>query len=194
MGKMLINESQLKCLIKKVINTLKESTRDDLYKNQIEKEFPGALDNYDGKMLYDQYYLKLTNDKKEQDKLHRRTDRKNGTIQRNSEYNARYGELDKQLKKENEENKKIELIDDFVDFLPEKFPDYVDLHMQKYNEGKDGAFYFLIGKYIGEFGVFYDQESPVRMSDYLTKLINNDKYEDYFLDKVYGKFGDLIEW
>ena len=194
MSKIKLTESQLSNVIKETLSRLKESTRDDLYKSQIEKEFPRALNNYDGKMPYDQYYLELTNNKKEQDKLQRRTDSKNKTSDRNAQYKAEYGERDKEIRKQNINAKKLEVIDDFVDYLPDNFPYLVDTAMEKTWQGKDGAFYFIIGRLISDFSRLYFSEDEKKGADYLTKLINHNDYEDYFLDKVVDKFGYEIEF
>ena len=169
MSKIKLTESQLSNVIKETLSRLKESTRDDLYKSQIEKEFPGALNNYDGKMPYDQYYLELANNKKEQDKLQRRTDRKNKTTERNAQYKAEYGEQDKEFRRQNIQNKKLEVIDDFVDYLPDNFPYAVDTTMEKTGQGKDGAFYFVVGKLIREFSMFYFSEDEKRGADFICK-------------------------
>ena len=130
------------------------------------------MDNYDGKTAYDQYYLELANNKKEQDKLQRRTDKKNKTAERNAQYQAEYGEQDKEIRRQNIQNKKLEVIDDFVDYLPDNFPYAVDTAMEKTGQGKDGAFYFVVGKLIREFSMFYFSEEPEKGMNYLTKLIN----------------------
>lgn len=177
-------------------DAINEDTRGDMYKTQIEKEFPGALNNYDGKMSYDEYYLQLTNDKKQQDKLNSRELKKQATKDRNEKYKAEFGERDKQIRKQIIENRKLELIDDFVDFLPENLPETIERLMMKYSDqGKDSIFYFLIGKYMGAFTHIYDNENEEKLYGYLNKLINNDKYEEYFFGKIDEKYGEhVIEW
>lgn len=172
---------------------MSEDTRSDTYKSQIEKEFPEALNNYDGKMSYDEYYLQLSNDKKQQDKVNARELKKQATKDRNEKHKAEFGQRDKEIRKQNIESKKLELIDDFVDFLPENLPDAIEKLMVKYDQGKDSIFYFLIGKYIKEFSIHYEEYEKV--SNSLTKLINNDKYEEYLFGKIDGKYGEhIIEW
>jgi len=66
MGKITLKESQLKQIITETVKkVLRENSRDDFYKSQIQKEFPDALNNYDGKIGYDEYYLQLTNSNKQ---------------------------------------------------------------------------------------------------------------------------------
>jgi len=195
-NKIKLTESQLKRVIietyKKVVL---EGGRDDAYKTQIEKDFPDALNNYDGKTPYDQYYLQLSNNKKEQDKLNKRELSKQATRDRNEKYKAEFGERDKELKKQNIENKRLELIDTFVDFLPEDLPQTIEKLMKQYEDGKDSIFYFLIGKQIEDFGYHYNVEDTKKISDLVDKLITNEKYEDYFLDKISDKYGEgVIEW
>ena len=66
--------------------------------------------------------------------------------------------------------------------------------MEKTWQGKDGAFYFIIGRLISDFSRLYFSEDEKKGADYLTKLINHNDYEDYFLDKVVDKFGYEIEF
>jgi hypothetical protein len=194
-NKIKLTESQLK---KVIIETYKkvvlEDGRADAYKTQIEKDFPGALNNYDGKTPYDQYYLQLSNDKKEQDKLNKRELSKQATRDRNEKYKAEFGERDKELKRQNAINRNKEIISDFVGFLPENLPRVIEDGVNKTNQGVDSIFYFLLGQYISEFSRYYFSEDEKRGADFLQKLIN-DKYEDYFFGEIDVKYGPhVIEW
>lgn len=194
-NKIKLTESQLKRVIietyKKVVL---EDTRGDLYKTQIQKEFPDALNSYDGKTPYDQYYIQLVNNKKEQDKLNNRELRKQATRDRNEKYKAEYGERDKELKKQNIVNRNKEIISDFVDFLPDNLPIIIENSVKKTNQGYDTIFYFVIGKFISEFSRYYFSEDEVKGADFLQKLINV-KYEDYFFGELDVKYGPhVIEW
>lgn len=194
-NKIKLTESQLKRVIietyKKVVL---EDTRGDLYKTQIQKEFPDALNSYDGKTPYDQYYLQLVNNKKEQDKLNRRELRKQATRDRNEKYKSEYGEQDKELKKQNTVNRHKEIISDFVGFLPDKLPATIENGVTKTGQGYDTIFYFLIGQFISEFSKYYFSEDETKGADFLQKLING-KYEDYFFGELDVKYGPhVIEW
>lgn len=194
-NKIKLTETQLKQVI---IETYKkivlEDTRGDLYKSQIQKEFPDALNNYDGKTPYDQYYLQLTNDKKEQDKLNRRELSKQATRDRNEKYKAEFGERDKEFRKQNIINKNKEIVSNFVDFLPENLPATIENGVAKTGQGYDTIFYFLIGKFITEFSRYNFSDDEVKGANFLQKLINGN-YEDYFFGEIDAKYGPhVIEW
>lgn len=187
-----LKESQLKQLITETIKkVIKEANRDDIYKSQIEKEFPGALNNYNPRIGYDEYYLQLTNDKKQQDKLKRREDSKLKTAERNAIYKAEYGERDKEIKKQNIITREKEIIDGFVDFLPKNLPSKLDFENKKTNLGYDTIFHMEIGDQLSKFAQFDEDENKAFNS--LQKLLN--KYEDYFFEKIDEKYGaHVIEW
>ncbi len=172
---------------------IKEDVRDDLIKQQIEKDFPGALANYDGKTPYDEYYLQLTNQKKQADKLGAREASKQRTKDRNAAYKAEFGERDKELKKQRIRNNNVELLSDFVDFLPDNLPEYLEKNSERLG-GYDSAFYYVMGKYIGRFANFYE-ENYDKVANLLEKLINDDKYENDFFGLIDSKYGSgVIEW
>lgn len=193
-----LKESQLKSVIEstiiKVLNEDSRETRNNLYKTQIEKEFPGSLDKHDGRTPYDEYYLTLVNNKKEQDKIDRREASKLRTAERNSKYKDEYGERDKEIRKQNIITKQKEIISDFVGFLPNNLPRIIEQTMKEMGEGKDTVFYYIIGSYIGQFSKYFFSDDEEKGSKFLSKLIIY-KYEDYFLDEIDAKYGvNVMEW
>lgn len=190
MKKILLKESEFTMLIESVTrNIINEiNSREQIYLDQIKKQFPNEIDNWDGKTPIDEFYLELVNKKKEQDKLQRRMDRKKLTAQRNAEYKSKFGERDKEIKKHRNEQKIRELIDHFVDFLPKNFPNLIN------KDDIENSFYLLIGEKIGAFSEYYEENSE-KITNLLSNSINSDKYEDYFFTKIEEKYGKhTIEW
>ena len=184
MKRIILKESEFRTLIKETIKKIiNESTRDDLYKDRIEKDFPGALESWDGVMPLDSFYLDLYNDRKEKDKLVARELRKQKTIDRNKEQK----EYDKLYRKQNPQPR-LNPIQKFVNFLPDSFvSEWEGIRDEK---GWDRAFYYLVHQYLDE----YSFEYP-KTADSVEKMIYDSKYEDYLfklLDDKYGKHS--IEW
>lgn len=192
MKKIVLKESEFKKLVENTVRTIinEISSRDQVYLDQINKEFPGEIENWNKRTPIDQFYLDLVNNKKEQDKIQRRTDRKNNTIQRKADYKARYGD-----RKQQDEAKKREVIDYFVEFLPQTLPSIIDKHMKKTGDFIDTTFYYLMGKFINGYSRLYDPKESDKISSFLEKAIVSGKYEDYFFYKIDEKYGEhVIEW
>jgi hypothetical protein len=121
------------------------------------------------------------------------------TLVRNKGINvakSKYQEFDKeyiaaQNKAVSEKTRKESLISSFVRALPKAFPQLIKKYMIKLEEGYDGTFYFLIGKFINKYGERYGFEK----ADMINDLINDDEFEDYFFNEIDNKYGKgIIEW
>jgi hypothetical protein len=94
-------------------------------------------------------------------------------------------------KKESEEQEilsrinQIELIREFVAFLPNEFPEQVKKLIGKYTNSFDSAYYMLLGAYTKKF-----EEKTGKYID----LYGDSFDEDIFEEMMYGKFGEEIEF
>ena len=74
----------------------------------------------------------------------------------------------------------------FVKKIPDKFPEYLDkLDKQNPSAGRDGNFYMLVGALAKK----YQDKYNINIQD----ILHEDE-DEYFLELMYGKFGESIEF
>lgn len=196
MNKVIIKESQLRSMVENTVRSIVNeiNSREQIYFDQINKEFPGAIDTWNKRTPIDEFYLELVNQKKEQDKLQRRDDRKNLTAKRKADFDAKY-DTDYERRKKKLEQEKLRMIDEFVDFLPNDFPSIINNQIEKTGKSIETVFYALIGRALKAYDRLFDYEDFPDIGYNIQKLILSDKYEDYFFSKIDEKYGEhVIEW